>query len=136
MEYVAVLAAAAAAYVFGAIWYMALRNPWMVAAGITQEQVDGGMGKDPKPFIISAIMVILVAGMMRHMFAQAGIMGIEKSLLSGLGLGAFIALPWIVTNYAYGGRPRNLTLIDGGYATIGCTIIGLVLGLFTGDAAM
>jgi len=136
MEYIAVLAAAAGAYVFGAVWYMTLRNPWMKAAGITQEQVDGGMGKDPKPFIISAIMVILVAGMMRHIFTQAGIMGVEKSVLSGFGLGAFIALPWIVTNYAYGGKPRNLTLIDGGYALIGCSIIGLVLGLFSGGAAL
>lgn len=136
MEYVAVLVAATGAYAFGALWYMSLGKPWMKAAGITQEQVDGGMGKDPKPFIISAIMVIIVAGMMRHMFAQAGVDGIYKSGLSGLGLGAFIVLPWIVTNYAYGMRPRNLTLIDGGYATIGCTIIGLILGLFGGSAAM
>lgn len=136
MGYVSVLAAAAAAYAFGALWYMMLAKPWMKATGITQEQVDGGAGKDPIPFIISAIMVIIVAGMMRHLFAQAGVVGVEKSLLSGFGLGAFIATPWIVTNYAYGMRPRNLTLIDGGYATIGCSLMGLVLGLFTGGAAM
>jgi hypothetical protein len=35
-----------------------------------------------------------------------------------------------VTNYAYAMRPRALTLIDGGYAVIGCTIIGIVLTLF------
>ena len=130
MQYLSVLAAAAAAYAFGALWYMTLGKPWMKAAGITQEQVDGGAGKSPIPFIISAIMVIIVAGMMRHAFMQAGITEPIKSALSGLGIGAFMVTPWIVTNYAYGMRPRNLTLIDGGYATIGCTIIGLVLGLF------
>jgi len=33
-------------------------------------------------------------------------------------------------NNAYGGRPFKLTLIDGGYATIGCAIIGFILVLF------
>lgn len=136
MGIISILAAAAAAYAFGALWYMSLGKPWMKATGITQEQVDGGAGKSPGPFIVSAIMVILVAGMMRHIFAQAGIVGLEKSLLSGLGLGVFIAAPWLVTNYAYAMRPKVLTLIDGGYSVIGCMIIGGVLGLFTGGAAM
>ena len=30
---------------------------------------------------------------------------------------------------AYAGRPFRLTVIDGGYAVIGCTLIGLVLAL-------
>jgi len=130
MEYVAVLVAAAGAYAFGAFWYMTLAKPWMKASGITKEQVEGGAGKDPIPFIISALMLIVVAGMMRHNFAQSGIDTAVKGAMSGFGIGAFLATPWIVTTYAYGMRPRTLTLIDGGYVTIGCTIIGLVLGLF------
>ncbi len=73
---------------------------------------------------------ILVAGMMRHIFAQASIVGAYKGGLSGLGIGFFLVTPWIMTNYAYAMRPRNLTLIDGGYAVFGCTIIGVILGLF------
>ncbi len=130
MQVISVLAAAAAAYAFGAVWYMALAKPWMKAAGITSEQIEGGAGKSPMPFIISAIMFIIVAGMMRHAFAQAGITEPLKAAVSGFGIGAFMVSPWIVTNYAYGMRPRNLTLIDGGFATIGCTLIGLVLGVF------
>ncbi|MEE9388157.1 MAG: DUF1761 domain-containing protein [Paracoccaceae bacterium] len=130
MEYIAVLAAAAGAYAFGAFWYMVNGKRWMTAAGITAEQVAGGAGKNPGPFIISAIMVIIVAGMMRHVFGMAGIDTIDKGLLAGLGLGAFIVAPWIVTNYAYSMRPKTLTVIDGAYAIIGCTIIGTILTLF------
>ncbi len=130
MEFLAVLAAAAGAYAFGAFWYMTNGKRWMEAAGITKEQIGGGAGKNPGPFILSAVMVILVAGMMRHVFGMAGIDGFAKGFLSGLGLGLFIVTPWIATNYAYSMRPRALTLIDGGYATIGCTIIGSFLGLF------
>lgn len=130
MQYIAVLVAAAAAYGFGAIWYMTNAKPWMEATGITEEQIEGGASKSPMPYIISAISMILVAGMMRHVFGMASIDTVGKGLMSGLGIGLFMVLPWIVTNYAYSMRPRALSLIDGGYAVIGCTIIGTVLTLF------
>ncbi len=130
MEYIAVIVAAAGAYAFGAFWYMYNGTRWMAAAGFSKEQVEGGAGKSPVPFIISAIMVIIVSGMMRHIFGMAGIETVYKGFLSGLGIGAFIVAPWIVTNYAYSMRPKALTLIDGGYAIFGCTIIGTILTLF------
>lgn len=133
MEYLSVIIAAAGSYAFGAIWYMTLAKPWMAASGVTQEMVKPEGGKqDMTPFIISAIASILVAGMMRHVFEMAGITGAYKGGMAGLGLGLFIVAPWIMTNYAYSMRPRNLTLIDGGYATIGCTIMGVILGIFAG----
>ena len=84
----------------------------------------------PMVYITSFVCAILVAGMMRHIFALGGIDTMGKGLVAGLGLGLFLATPWIVTNYAFAGRPRALSLIDGGYATIGCMAIGLVLTLF------
>ena len=36
MGLLSVLAAAAASWVFGAIWYMTLSKPWIAAAGIEQ----------------------------------------------------------------------------------------------------
>ena len=130
MEYLSVLAAAAGAYVFGALWYMVNAKAWMRAAGITPDQIEGGAGKSPVPFVISAAMVILVAGMMRHIYAMAGIESVSKGFLAGLGIGLFVVAPWIVTNYAYAMRPRALTLIDGAFAVVGCTLIGTILTLF------
>lgn len=130
MAYLSVLIAAVAAYAFGAVWYMALAQPWMAASGV--EVGEDGKPADrsnPTPYIISFVCAVLVAGMMRHIFALGGIDGAGKGLIAGLGLGVFIAAPWIATNYAFAGRPRNLTLIDGGYATFGCAVMGLVLGL-------
>ena len=82
------------------------------------------------PFVISFISAVLVAGMMRHIFALAGIDDVAKGVMAGAGLGLFIVTPWIATNYAFSSRPKNLTLIDSGYAAIGCTIMGVVLTLF------
>lgn len=131
MEFINVIAAAVAAYAFGAVWYMTLAKPWMAASGI--EVGEDGQPKNrsnPVPYVVSVICLIVVAGMMRHIFSLAGIDTAGKGLIAGLGIGLFLATPWIVTNYTFADKPNALKLIDGGYATIGCTIIGLVLTLF------
>lgn len=131
MEVLNVLAAAAASWVFGALWYMALAKPWMKAAGIVMDENGRPNGNGSVvPYILSAITMVIVAGFMRHIFASSGIETLEKGALAGLGVGLFFIAPWTMINNAYGGRPFSLTLIDGGYATFGCAIIGTVLTLF------
>ncbi len=126
MEFVSVFVAAVASFAWGAVWYSTMANPWMAAAGITKEEVNQ---RDPKPFIIGFVGSILVAGMMRHIFASSGVSGIGEGALSGAGLGAFIALPWLATCYGFSNRPMALTVIDGTYTIVGATIMGIVLTL-------
>ena len=131
MEYLAVLVAGVASYAFGAGWYMMLAKPWMAAAGIeADENGRPAQGGGAMTYLLAFAAAVLVAGMMRHVFVLSNIDTAMKGLVSGLGLGLFIASPWIMINNAFGGRPFRLTLIDGGYATFGCAIIGLVLTLF------
>ncbi len=133
MEFLSVIAAAVASYAFGSVWYMVLAKPWMAAAEIAESDIKDENGKlvgGPTPFIIAFVCAIIIAGMMRHIFMLAGISDIGKGMVGGFGLGLFIVTPWLATHYAFSMRPRALTLIDGGYATVGCTIMGLVLTLF------
>ncbi len=131
MEALNVLAAAAASWVFGAMWYMALAKPWMKAAGITLDENGRPNGNGSMlPYALSAVAMLIVAGFMRHIFAGAGIESLGAGALAGLGVGLFFITPWTMINNAYGGRPFSLTLIDGGYATFGCALIGAVLALF------
>ena len=130
MGFLNVIAAAIAGFGFGAVWYMTLSKPWVAAAGIKVDADGRPEGETVTPYIMSFIAMILVAGMMRHVFALSGIEGIGKGLISGLGIGLFFISPWIMINNAYGMRPFKLTLIDGGYATFGCAIIGAVLTAF------
>lgn len=127
MEYIAVIVAAIAAFAFGAVWYMTLSKPWMAAAGVSEEQQQNA---GPLPYIISLVGAVLVAGMMRHIFAGSGIDTPMKGLISGLGFGLFLTSPWLATHYAFSGKPRNLFVIDAGYQIGGCAVIGLVLTLF------
>lgn len=127
MGYLSVVVAGFAAFAFGAVWYMSLAKPWMAASGVTQEQQKA---TGPMPYVVALIGAIICAGMMRHIFAASGIDTPMKGLISGLGIGLFIAVPWLATNYAFALRPKLLTLIDGGYSSGGCAVIGLVLTLF------
>ncbi len=131
MEILNVLAAAVAAFAFGAVWYMSMAKSWMAAAGI----VIGPDGRpananDKTPFIIGFVGMVVAAGMMRHIFGMAGIDSIGKGLTAGLGIGAFSVLPWVAMNYAFGQRPFRLTMIDGANIIAGSAIMGLVLTLF------
>ena len=131
MELINVLVAAAGSWVFGAIWYMSLSKPWLVASGIEcDENGRPKGGGSPTPFILSALAMVVVAGMMRHIFGMAMIDTIGEGFIAGLGIGLFFISPWIMINNAYGMRPFKLTLIDSGYATFGCAIIGAILTAF------
>ena len=129
MGFLSVIVAAVAGFAFGAVWYMVLAKPWMEAANIKTDENGRPENDNPLPYVMAAIAMVLVAGMMRHTFALSGIDTASKGLISGLGVGLFFISPWIMINNGYGGRPFKLTLIDGGYATFGCAIIGLVLTL-------
>ncbi|MEL6550814.1 MAG: DUF1761 domain-containing protein [Pseudomonadota bacterium] len=129
MPTLSILVAALAGFIFGAVWYSIFAKPWMAASGVATVDDRPANQKDPAPYIISLVSVVLVAGMMRHMFDASGVEDALRGLGYGAGLGAFIAAPWLATNYGFAGRPFRLTLIDAGYAIGGSGTIGLVLNL-------
>lgn len=126
MEFLSVVAAAVAAWMFGAVWYGVIGKQWMAASGLTEESIDR---KNPAPYIVSFICTLLVAGMMRHILAGSGVHTGFSGMLTGLGLGLFVAAPWIATNVMFAQRPRSLIWMDGVYPTVGCALMGLVLTL-------
>ena len=77
MGILAILVAAAGSWIFGAVWYMALSKPWMKAAEV-KTGTDGKPLGGALPFIISFVVMIIVAGFMRHIFAMAGIDTVHK----------------------------------------------------------
>ena len=127
MEILNVVAAALAAFAFGAVWYMSMSKPWLAASGVTEEQQKSG---GPMPFVIGLIAMMLVAGMMRHLLAASGVTSIGGGAIAGFGIGAFLITPWVAMNYGFALRKPALTVIDGVNSVVGCTIMGAVLNSF------
>jgi Protein of unknown function (DUF1761) len=127
MEFLNVIAAAVAAFAFGAVWYIAMSKPWMAASGVTEDQQKAS---GPMPFVIGLLAMVLVAGMMRHLLGSSGVTSVSGGAIAGFGVGAFLITPWVAMNYAFALRKPSLTLIDGVNSVVGCTIMGAVLNLF------
>jgi hypothetical protein len=131
MEFINVLAAALGAFAFGAVWYIAMSKPWVAAAEIAVDANGRPQGNGSMmPFVVGLLAMVVVAGMMRHVFASAGIVSIGGSVVAGLGIGAFLITPWVAMNYAFAMRKPALSVIDGVNSVVGCGIMGLILALF------
>ena len=104
----------------------------MAASGVAQ----GADGKplnasNPRPYILSAVS----ASSGRRDDApcargQWGDLHLLVGAIAGFGIGAFLIVPWMMMNNEFAGKPFQLTVIDGGYAVIGCTLMGTVLMAF------
>jgi hypothetical protein len=131
MEFLNVIVAALAAFAFGAVWYMSMSKAWIAAAEIPVDANGRPQGNgSPVPFVVGLIAMVIVAGMMRHVFVMSGLTSIGEGVMGGAGIGAFLITPWVAMNYAFGMRKPALTLIDGVNSVVGCTIMGAVLNAF------
>jgi hypothetical protein len=131
INYLAVLVAAAAGFVWGAIWYMSLSKPWMAAARIDPAKAAES-GRSIEPFIISAIALIIMAFVI-SVLINSIFVG-EFSLNNGLMVGFVTWLGFILTtlavNQRYQGYGWTLTIIDALHWLGAALIMGAILGLW------
>ena len=132
MDFLQGLAATVGGSAIGAGYYMTLSKPWLAATGLPLGPNGRPVGGDngARPFVIGFLCTLLVAGMMRHMFAMSALDTAIEGVMGGFGIGAFLISPWLVLCYGYSMRKTALMVIDAGYAIIGCTVMGLILTLF------
>lgn len=125
VNWLAVLAAAAASFVLGGAWYSGLfTKPWQAAAGVSDEQMRGGN----KPLMFAGAFVLaLIQSAVFAMF-----LGPKVTLMFGVGAGFAAGLCWVAAGiamtYIFERRSAVLALINGGYATLQFTLIGAILG--------
>lgn len=131
MTTLSVFLGAAAAFGFGAFWYGVFSDPWKESSNVPLD-ADGNPQnmRSPVPYVTSGIALLIIAGTMRHIFAMAGITSLFGGLLTGGCLGLFLITPWLALFHGYSMVSHKLTLINGGYVTIGCALMGAIIGLF------
>lgn len=130
INWLAVVVAAIAAWLFGAAWYMGLSKPWMAAARIDPSKMQRSIA----PFIVSFVAELLMATVVALLLGA--VTGGEPSLIAGAIFGFVFWLGFVATtlavNHRYGGFGWGLTLIDGGHWLGVLLIIGMVIGWFGG----
>ena len=129
MEYLSIVAAAAAAFIFGAVWYTALGKQYQRALGKDPEQCKGQ--KMPlTPLLVCFIGELVVAAAFSWVLARMSAVGWQWGAHMGLLFGVALILPTVIVNNIFPGRPKELMAIDGLH-WIGVFVIeGAVLGAF------
>jgi Protein of unknown function (DUF1761) len=132
INYIAVLCAAIAAWIAGAIWYTVLGNRWKAALGWSEAEIlSRGKAKPPiGPMIISFIAELLMAALLAGLIAHFGDVTIKTgAIVGGLCWLGFVATT-ITVNNAYPGRKLALTIIDSGHWLAVLLIQGAIIGAF------
>jgi hypothetical protein len=127
MEVIAVLIAAAAGYAAAAGLQAGLGAAFRRAADLSAAEA-AARRRRTLPHVTALAAALLTAGLLRHAFVVSGVSGADAGAVAGLGLGAFVAAPWIAAAHAFAGRRAALVSIDVARAVICCGVIGLVLG--------
>ena len=132
-NWLSILIAAVAAWLFGGAYYSALSKPWLAAQGKTLEQckaeqeAKSGAAKYA-PFILVFIGEIIIAfalyGILVHMNAFTLRGGVISAVLIWFGF----VLTTITGNYAFHGKKPMLTVIDSGGWLGAFLIIGAIVG--------
>lgn len=130
MNYLAILIAAIASFLFGGAWYGILGKQWMAAAGLTEERIKasgGAMIPMLIAFVGLLIMAYVLAGVIGHL-GQA-----QVTLRNGIISGLFIWVGFVATtlsvNYAFQMQKLSLLAIDLGHWLGVLLIQGALIGL-------
>jgi hypothetical protein len=127
---IVILAAGAAGWIFGAIWYTVLGKPWQRALGLNPDDC-----KDKKmpmaPMVVSFLVAVVMSAVLYQLLTNLGVMGVMGSAIAGLTLGAGLLLTSTLVNNLFQGRSFILTVIDGGHWTLALVIESVVIALLS-----
>lgn len=132
-NWMAIIVAAIAAWLFGAVYYGLLGKMWVAAQGETMDGLkakNAGKSAAAKaaPFIISFVAEIVMATALSGILFHSAMSGPRQGAITGALLWLGFVLTTIVANNAYTFRSPKLTAIDAGHWLGALLIIGAVVG--------
>lgn len=135
VNFLSILVAAVAAWIFGGVYYTTLSKSWLAAQGKTLEQCQAEQaGKSgaakAAPFILVFVGELIIAFVLYGIMVHLNMFTVRAGILSA----AFCWFGFVVTtmtaNNAFCGRKPMLTAIDSGAWLGAFVIIGAILGWF------
>jgi len=128
VNYLAVLVAAIAAYLAGAIYYGWMGKTWMKAARINPEDAKMSPVLMITGFACELVMAWVMAGVIGHL--GEGQVTIRNGMISGALLWLGFMATTLTINQRYQGFGWNLTIIDSIHWLIVALIMGGIIGAF------
>ena len=134
LNYLAVVIAAIAAWLAGAVWYMALGKTWSAAQGLSEEELHAARNRPGAylPFLYCLMAELVMAWVLAGLIGHIGALTLRGGVISG----AFCWLGFVITtmlvNNSFARRDWRLLLIDGGHWLLVLLLIGAIVGAMGG----
>jgi len=133
VNWLSIVVAAVAAWIFGGVYYTALSKPWLAAQGKTLEQCKqeqagkSGLAK-ATPFILAIVGELIMAWALYGILVHLNAFTIRGGLIAGVLSWFGFVLTTMTVNNAFGGHKPMLTVIDGAAWLGALVIIGAIVG--------
>ena len=134
INYLAVVIAAVAGWLTGAIYYGVLAKPWVASHGKTMDGFKAeqagykGTVHGWLPFALAFLAELAMAYVLAGMVGHLGPVTIRSAVISGLFVWAGFMVTTMLVNNAFAGRRYVLTLIDSGHWLAVIVVMGVVIG--------
>lgn len=116
INHVAILVAAVASWLAGAIWYTLLGRPWLAALNKSKAELTGSSGRpSPAPLVVSFAAELVMAWVLAGIIGHSGPVTVQNGLVAGFLAWLGFVMTSTVVNHGFSGQKPSHTLIDGGY---------------------
>ena len=134
INYVAILVAAVAGWLTGAVWYGVLGKAWMEALGKTEEEFRKSRSTPAfyVPFVLAFLAAVLMAWVLAGMIGHLGPgqVTLRNGVISAAFAWAGFVLTTIVVNNAFSGRKFMVSVIDSGHWLAALIVMGAIIGVW------
>lgn len=135
INYLAVVAAAAASMVIGMAWYGFLFGQrWVRLMGWTPEEIEAAKAKGRKSYALAALGSLVMAYVLTHslVFASAYLdaAGVQAGLMAGFWNWLGFVAPVTLGAVLWEGKPWKLWVLNNGYWLVSLLVMGVILALW------
>lgn len=130
VNWLAILVAALADWLLGAVWFTAFANQWRAGLRMAPEELQRYMSHPNFwPYLVALLCSCLMAYVIARIVAGSASQGVLRGISAGIlvGLAAAVAM---ITEMVFEIRPRPFILISAAYPLAGCILMGIIIGVW------
>jgi hypothetical protein len=128
VNWAAILVAAIADWLLGAVWFTVFANQWKAGLRMSPEEIQAYSARPNFwPYLISLLCSLLMAYVIARVVAISETHTLFRGISAGILVG-FAAAAALVTDMVFEVRAGPFILISAGYPLVGCILMGIIVG--------
>ncbi|MGI9350477.1 MAG: DUF1761 domain-containing protein [Rhizobiaceae bacterium] len=127
VNFIAIILAAIAGMITGAVWYGVFAKQWMNAVGLAESDIE----QKPSLYIVAVIAQIIIAYILARLLGHFDNVGLTTGIAAAFFLWLGFCLAPMAVNHRFQNKGWDLTVIDGGFWLVVFLLQGAIIGWFS-----